>query len=79
MDEIYKIDNEYIIDNDEAKENERDTAYRVAYNALNNRTDMLLAGPYIEFSKKDQQDYNPSFEYFLRDNNFELLNYTIMK
>lgn len=76
MDEIYKIDNEYIIDNDEAKENERDTAYRVAlYNALNNRTDMLLVGPYIEFSKKDQQDYNPSFEYFLRDNNFELLNY----
>lgn len=76
MDEIYKIDNEYIIDNDEAKENERDTAYRVAlYNALNNRTDMLLVGPYIEFSKNDKQDYNPSFEYFLRDNNFELLDY----
>lgn len=76
MDEIYKIDNEYIIDNDEAKENERDTAYRVAlYNALKNRTDMLLVGPYIEFSKNDKQDYNPSFEYFLRDNYFELLNY----
>ena len=76
MDEIYKIDNEYIIDNDEAKENERDTAYRVAlYNALNNRTDMLLVGPYIEFSKIEQKNYNPSFKYFLRDNNFELLNY----
>ncbi len=76
MDEIYKIDNEYIIDNDEAKENERDTAYRVAlYNALNNRTDMLLVGPYIEFSKIEQKNYNPSFEYFLRDNNFELLDY----
>ncbi|WP_419678496.1 helicase-related protein [Aliarcobacter lanthieri] len=76
MDEIYKIDNEYIIDNDEAKENERDMAYRVAlYNALNNRTDMLLVGPYIEFSKIEQKNYNPSFEYFLRDNNFELLNY----
>lgn len=76
MDEIYKIDNEYIIDNDEAKENERDTAYRVAlYNALNNRTDMLLVGPYIEFSKQDKQDYNPSFEYFLRDNKFKLLDY----
>ena len=76
MDEIYKIDNQYIIDNDEAKENERDTAYRVAlYNALNNRTDMLLVGPYIEFSKIEQKNYNPSFKYFLRDNNFELLNY----
>lgn len=76
MDEIYKIDNEYIIDNDEAKENERDTAYRVAlYNALNNRTDMLLVGPYIEFSRVEQQNYNPSFEYFLRDNNFELLDF----
>lgn len=76
MDEIYKIDNEYIIDNDEAKENERDTAYRVAlYNALNNRTDMLLVGPYIEFSRIDKENFNPSFEYFLRDNNFELLDY----
>lgn len=76
MDEIYKIDNEYIIDNDEAKENERDTAYRVAlYNALKNKTDMLLVGPYIEFSKIDEQNYNPSFQYFLRDNNFELLTY----
>ena len=76
IDEIYKIDNEYIIDNDEAKENERDTAYRVAlYNALNNRTDMLLVGPYIEFSKNDKQEYNPSFEYFLRDNNFKPLDY----
>lgn len=76
MDEIYKIDNEYIIDNDEAKENERDTAYRVAlYNALNNKKDMLLVGPYIEFSRVEQQNYNPSFQYFLRDNNFELLDY----
>ncbi|MDN5060910.1 DEAD/DEAH box helicase family protein [Aliarcobacter butzleri] len=76
MDEIYKIDNEYIIDNDEAKENERDTAYRVAlYNALNNNTDMLLVGPYIEISKNDKENYNPSFEYFLKENNFELLLY----
>lgn len=76
MDEIYKIDNEYIIDNDEAKENERDTAYRVAlYNALNNKTDMLLVGPYIEFSRLGQKNHNPSFQYFLRDNNFELLDY----
>lgn len=76
MDEIYKIDNEYIIDNNEAKEDERDVAYRVAlYNALKNKTDMLLVGPYIEFSNKDSKDYNPSFEYFLQDNKFELLNY----
>ncbi len=76
MDEIYKIDNEYIIDNEEAKENERDIAYRVAlYNALKNNTDMLLVGPYIEFSDINKENYNPSFFNFLKANSFTLVNY----
>jgi DEAD/DEAH box helicase/Helicase conserved C-terminal domain len=76
MDEIYKIDNEYIIDNEEAKENERDIAYRVAlYNALKNNTDMLLVGPYIEFSDINKENYNPSFFNFLKANNFILVDY----
>lgn len=62
IDEVYKIDNEYIIDEDEKKENERDVSYRIAayYSVLGN-TDILLAGPYIE-------RYSPSFERFLGDN-----------
>lgn len=76
MDEIYKIDNEYIIDNQEAKENERDIAYRVAlYNALKNNADMLLVGPYIEFSDSTKEGYNPSFSNFLQTNNFSLVNF----
>lgn len=76
MDEIYKIDNEYIIDNDEAKENERDTAYRVSlYNALKNNTDILLVGPYIGFENQNNQNYNPSFDNFMEFNNFHRINY----
>lgn len=76
MDEIYKIDNEYIIDNDEAKENERDTAYRVSlYNALKNNTDILLVGPYIEFENQNNQNYNPSFDNFIQLNNFQRIDY----
>lgn len=70
IDEIYKIDNEYLIDED-LKENERDTAYRLAtYFSLQPSTDVLLAGPYIEFSK----DKN-SFNLFLEKNHINLLNY----
>lgn len=76
MDEIYKIDNEYIIDNDEAKENERDTAYRVSlYNALKNDTDVLLVGPYIGFDDQKKQNYNPSFDNFIQINNFQRIDY----
>ncbi len=62
IDEVYKIDNEYIIDEDEKKENERDVSYRIAayYSVLGN-ADILLSGPYIE-------RYSPSFERFLNDN-----------
>jgi Type III restriction enzyme, res subunit/Helicase conserved C-terminal domain len=62
IDEVYKIDNEYLIDEDEKKEHERDISYRIAayYSVLGN-ADILLAGPYIE-------RYSVSFERFLQDN-----------
>ena len=50
IDEIYKIDNDFIIDNDTPEENERDTAYRLSLEyACRNSGDMLLVGPYIQF------------------------------
>lgn len=70
IDEIYKIDNEYIID-DITKENERDVAYRLAaFYALQKNIDILLAGPYIELSKEKN-----SFHRFLERNSLKLLNY----
>lgn len=69
VDEVYKIDNGYIID-EEAKENERDVAYRMAiFYGLSkySNVDLLLAGPYIEIFEKDSVDYNPSFDLFLND------------
>jgi hypothetical protein len=69
VDEVYKIDNGYIID-DEAKENERDVAYRMAiFYGLSkySNIDLLLAGPYIEIFNEDSPDYNPSFDLFLND------------
>jgi len=75
IDEVYKIDNEYIIW-EEVQENERDLSYRLAaYYALKNNADVLLAGPYINFSSKDDHDYNPSFDKFLSRNSITLLNY----
>ena len=76
VDEVYKIDNEYLID-EEMKENERDIAYRVAlfYTFMNDNIDVLLAGPYIEFSDKNSDTYNPSFDLFLESNQIGLLNY----
>lgn len=75
VDEVYKIDNEYIID-EETKENERDTAYRLAvFYSLDKNTDALLAGPYVEFSSKNDIIYNNSFDNFLHHNNIELLNF----
>lgn len=69
VDEVYKIDNGYIIDN-EAKENERDVAYRMAiFYGLSqySNIDVLLAGPYIEIFEKESLGYNPSFDLFLND------------
>lgn len=75
IDEIYKIDNEYLID-DEVKENERDVAYRLSvFYALENNVDVLLAGPYIEFYDSNKNGYNSSFDNFLTQNKIELLNY----
>jgi hypothetical protein len=62
IDEVYKIDNEYIIDEDEKQENERDVSYRIAaYYSVMGSADVLLAGPYIE-------KYSDSFNRFLSEN-----------
>lgn len=76
IDEVYKIDNEYIID-EKSQENERDVAYRLAvfFALAQDHTDGLLAGPYIEFSTSEQNNYNPSFDRFLQHYRFSVLNY----
>ncbi len=75
IDEIYKIDNEYLID-EEVKENERDVAYRLSvFYALENNVDVLLAGPYIDFYDSQKSGYNSSFDSFLSQNEIELINY----
>ncbi|MDC8002921.1 helicase-related protein [Aureisphaera galaxeae] len=75
VDEVYKIDNEYIID-EEVRENERDVAYRLAiFYSLKKDVDTLLAGPYIDFSRPDDKDYNKSFDDFLEKNTIRLINY----
>jgi len=72
VDEIYKIDNEYLT-NDEKKENERDTAYRVAlYNLLSLQRDALLVGPYINFPNPYDNNINQSFNKFLEANQFKI-------
>ena len=59
IDEIYKIDNEFELD-DEIKENERDVAYRLAsLFATNINCDLLFAGPYLNIQ-------NNSFDTFLK-------------
>lgn len=74
VDEIYKIDNDFIIDNDTPEENERDTAYRLALEyACQNSKDILLAGPYIQFQKLDTE--RNSFNNFVRVNKFTILEY----
>lgn len=74
IDEIYKIDNEFDMD-EEVKENERDTAFRLAlaYTCENSK-DILLAGPYIEVCNQKGKD-NFSFDNFIIENNFEIVNY----
>lgn len=75
VDEIYKIDNEYLT-NDEKKENERDTAYRVAlYNLLSLQRDALLVGPYINFPNPEDNNINQSFNKFLEANEFKILDF----
>lgn len=70
IDEIYKIDNEYIIDKETTGENERDISYRVAlYCACKRAKDLLLAGPYMHMSNSN------SFSNFIRDNRFIVIDY----
>lgn len=75
VDEVYKIDNEYILD-EETKENERDVAYRLAvFYCLANDIDTLLAGPYVEFFRESDLNYNDSFNNFLVENKIKLLDF----
>ncbi|WP_161554573.1 helicase-related protein [Sinomicrobium soli] len=75
VDEVYKIDNDYIID-EEVRENQRDVAYRLAvFYSLKKDVDTLLAGPYIEFSKPNDEVYNRSFDRFLEKNKIVLIDY----
>lgn len=75
IDEIYKIDNEYLLD-EEVKENERDVAYRLSvFYALEINVDVLLAGPYIDFYDSQKTGYNSSFDKFLSQNQIELINF----
>ena len=68
IDEIYKIDNEFEMD-DEIKENERDTAYRLTSILTSNlNCDLLLAGPYINIIKN-------SFYSFLQEKKIIHLDY----
>lgn len=70
IDEIYKIDNEFIIDKETTGENERDVAYRVALSyACKKSNDLLLAGPYMNMENKT------SFANFVKDNKFIVINY----
>ena len=73
IDEIYKIDNQYIIDVETMGENERDISFRVAlFDACLRAKDILLSGPYISFPKSTG---NRSLQYFLDDNDFKVLDF----
>lgn len=71
IDEIYKIDNEFIIDEETTGENERDIAYRISLEFAYRKTkDILLAGPYMNISEE-----NNSFGNFIKERNFNVINY----
>ena len=72
VDEIYKIDNEFLVD-DEQRENERDVAYRISTHiGLLQTMDCLLAGPYININ---YQDNNSSIVRFLEWAKISLIDY----
>lgn len=72
IDEVYKIDNEFIIDKETTGESERDVAYRIALEFACRKTkDMLLAGPYMNMDSEQKN----SFFNFIQDKKFEILNY----
>ena len=75
IDEVYKIDNSFIIDQETLGENERDTAYRLALEFICDLSDdMLLAGPYMMLPMINAQQ-KKSFNDFARDNGFSFLRY----
>ena len=62
MDEIYKIDNQFIIDDDTVGENERDLSFRVALQLVCRLSrDILLAGPYIEIGNNNSSSIQNFF------------------
>ena len=74
VDEIYKIDNTFVLDSENAGENERDTAYRLALEYIcKNSNDMLLAGPYMELP--DDAQAEQSFQNFAVENSFAYLRF----
>lgn len=77
IDEVYKIDNTYIIDQETTGENERDTAYRLALEFICNISeDMLLAGPYMSLPEQNPDvDITASFINFANDNKFVFLKF----
>lgn len=75
VDEVYKIDNSFMIDQETTGENERDTAYRLALEFICNlASDMLLAGPYMALPLANARQ-KKSFNDFARDNDFSFLCY----
>ena len=75
IDEVYKIDNSFVIDQETLGENERDTAYRLALEYICNLADdMLLAGPYMELPTGGTTAQE-SFNNFAQDNEFVFLQY----
>ena len=76
VDEVYKLDNGFIIDETQ-QENERDVAYRIALYELlkHENTDALLVGPYIKFPATDQNGERSSFKAFLDRYEFTPIDY----
>lgn len=76
VDEAYKLDNSFVIDEEE-KENERDITYRVALHFLlqQNDIDCLLAAPYVPDLNRLYERGEDSFSIFLRIRNIIPLDY----
>ncbi len=75
IDEVYKIDNSFIMDQETTGENERDTAYRLALEFICGVSDdMLLAGPYISLPDVSNNT-TASFVNFASENGFKFLKY----
>lgn len=76
VDEAYKIDNGFVIDEEE-KENERDVTYRIAlyYLLQNTDIDCLLAAPYVEHIPNARRTGKRSFDIFLNLQKLSILNY----